>query len=473
MKTMAEMGEKLKVAEKPAFALRGTVLHALLELSKGKPNSSFVRISVVQKIEEMLGISEEDFGKYVSGDLKLRGWVGNCLYYFRHKGLVVSPSPRRFSLTKEGHQKAEANKSSFSFQKSKPPKTLKKKEMPNLKTLTSSDLIEKETFLSLVKRASEEVKEDRFLEADTVGDYLRSFVSRVKGKVEPWGQTELITPGRAAELLETNSINRNLRKSRLDRYIKDMKNGQWKNTGQGIILSVKLPDGSRRLLNGQHTLEAILATEEALEILVVYDVPLENFPFLDQGKERDLSDILSAAGLSYSRELSAMFGKVTEIKEARGKIPDYVGVRCFRIPRTRPEFKRAIKWANENYPECRAAMRLVPNGSFAAPVSTFRALYFLFSKVDQELAENFFRTLINGYGYEGEIEENPIYRLRMSLEHLRLKSQRVRGNRISMAEQVGMTIKAWNAWRKGRVYKNIMFRSNEKIPEIDGFENPK
>ena len=448
--SVGPLAETLRKTDKPIVTLYEPVLRALFELSQ-ESNGGFVRSAVVCKVEEILGVQEEEFGNY-RRETKFRSWVGSCLSRHRKRGLVKSPVPRRFSLTENGEKEARK----IQYEK------ISSKTNP-----VTSFSLEKDLFLKQVSQTLEEMRGKSSGEGN-FPDFLGELNSRLRGREEPWGQTETISPEKAAHLLEYNTNNRGLRRSRLDRYVKDMRSGSWKNTGQGVILSSKLPDGSRRLLNGQHTLEAILVSEKPQEILVVYDVALENFPFLDRGKERDLADILSAAGVRYSREMASMYSKFVEIQAAIGQIPDYDGHQCFRRRNSQVDSREAIKWADENYNGFRNAMKAIPNGTIAAPVSTFRALHFLFAPVDQEAADTFFKILVNGYGYSGE--SDPIYRLRMSLEKMRLRAQRVRGTKISMAQQVGMTIKAWNAIRSGKVYKQMFFRTNERIPFINGLK---
>lgn len=448
--------EALRNKSLPVVSLYSPVLKALLELSLEKEaagqevNGGFVRLSVIEKTQEILGVSEKEFGRYENGEYKFRNWISVCLGRHCKHGLVESKEPRRFRLTKKGLERASRIRFSNKPKVEKPP------------------VVQNADFLNSLQEAVNKLKQDPSFDSNNFSEIFKELVSSVRGEKVPWGQTETITPEKAAQLLEWNQNNRNLRKTRLDRYIKDMKEGSWKNTGQGIVLSKVLPDGSRRLLNGQHTLEAIIVSEIPQEILVVYDVPLENFPFLDKGKERDLADVLSAAGVRNSREIASMYAKLVEIKGSIGKIPDYDGHRCFRRRNTRPDAEMAIRWANENYEGFREAAKAVPNASILSPVSTFRALHFLFAKVDKEKADQFFECLVLGYGYEGETEQNPIYRLRMALERLRLRAEKVKGSKMSMAQQVGMTIKAWNAFLKGKNYKQMFFRTNERISPIQG-----
>ncbi len=104
----------------------------------------------------------------------------------------------------------------------------------------------------------------------------------------------LVTPAMAAAWLKQNIGNRPLKGPTLESYQRDMRNGEWMPTHQGIAFGT-----SGRLIDGQHRLMAIVATGVAVEMLVCSDVPervegkaSKVMDAVDRGATRSIPDIL-------------------------------------------------------------------------------------------------------------------------------------------------------------------------------------
>lgn len=98
---------------------------------------------------------------------------------------------------------------------------------------------------------------------------------------------ELITPNIARELLSGNTGNRKLREGVVKDYARQMKEGKWQESHQGIAIA---PNG--RVLDGQHRLEAIVASGVSIRMNVSRDVPEETFVVIDGGIQRTVADRL-------------------------------------------------------------------------------------------------------------------------------------------------------------------------------------
>ena len=106
-------------------------------------------------------------------------------------------------------------------------------------------------------------------------------------------KAETITPERAGQMLsdttEKGFNNRNKTGSFAKRYAQDMKSGNWHaDTGETIKIDVE-----GRVIDGQHRLEAIQLSEKPQRIWVCRGIETEMFQFIDQGKTRDLKDIMT------------------------------------------------------------------------------------------------------------------------------------------------------------------------------------
>ena len=102
----------------------------------------------------------------------------------------------------------------------------------------------------------------------------------------------LVTPQVAAEMLKHNAGNRRLSMSRVNKYSQDMKLGNWKITHQGIAF-----DNNKRLIDGQHRLEAVVKSGTSIYLNVSHGMGGEVFDVLDTGGNRSKADVLGIAGL--------------------------------------------------------------------------------------------------------------------------------------------------------------------------------
>jgi hypothetical protein len=111
-------------------------------------------------------------------------------------------------------------------------------------------------------------------------------------------QVMFISPSYAKSLLENNKNNRAIRKKVVKKYAKDMTDGNWQLTPQGIILNKQ-----GNLLDGQHRLSAVIEAGVSVPMNVTFDVDAET-PIgimLDVGAKREISDIIGAS----KREVAA------------------------------------------------------------------------------------------------------------------------------------------------------------------------
>ena len=101
----------------------------------------------------------------------------------------------------------------------------------------------------------------------------------------------LVTPEQAAKWLEGNTHNRPLRQGTVDRYTRDMRDGKWRLTHQGIAF-----DDNNTLVDGQHRLWAVLNSEKPIEFIVTRGLDMAAQEFIDGGEKRTTSDVLALRG---------------------------------------------------------------------------------------------------------------------------------------------------------------------------------
>lgn len=105
-----------------------------------------------------------------------------------------------------------------------------------------------------------------------------------------------VTPALAKRWLESNTINRPLRRSVVDGHIQAYMRGEHRLTHQGIAFAE-----TGELLDGQHRLTAIseMPSTFSVDIMVTAGMPREAFDAIDQGLKRSHGDVLRIpAGLA-------------------------------------------------------------------------------------------------------------------------------------------------------------------------------
>src|SRR3569833_3925639 len=111
-----------------------------------------------------------------------------------------------------------------------------------------------------------------------------------------------ITPREAKEWLETKNIHNNRPQSEqtIRKYAQEMKAGRWKLNGESIIFG-----STRRLLNGQHRLKACILANVPFQTVIVKGADDATFDTIDDGKSRNLGDVLAIRGETGAYALAA------------------------------------------------------------------------------------------------------------------------------------------------------------------------
>lgn len=97
---------------------------------------------------------------------------------------------------------------------------------------------------------------------------------------------ELLTPDEAKELLDkTTFVNRNARKSSIDRYARMMHDGDWMDFATMVVI-----DSSGSVIDGQHRLLAQIESGETVGYVVLRGVPTSSYQVIDSGIRRRTYD---------------------------------------------------------------------------------------------------------------------------------------------------------------------------------------
>lgn len=249
-----------------------------------------------------------------------------------------------------------------------------------------------------------------------------------RSKITASHEVELITPKRAAELLTLNLKNRNLRRSVVDRYARDMVSGRWMFDGSPIRISV---DGV--LIDGQHRLTAIIESGVTLPMMVIYDLPGDVRDSIDTGAKRSAGDVLQFNGFPDGSAIAATV-RIVMAREA-----DHTSLSA-------GQFSNASihQWVN-THPEILESAEVYRRAYRSTPgsPSVIAAAHFMCAARDQEAARDFFVTrLIETLGLTAD---DPVRALRV-----RLAQVLGRDSYAVKAEQLRYIILAWNIDRDGR-----------------------
>ena len=99
-------------------------------------------------------------------------------------------------------------------------------------------------------------------------------------------EIELITPEIAKEYMTHNVANRTIKSKHLDEIVRDMKNGNWKLTHQGIAF-----DRKGNLIDGQHRLMGVILSGATVQMMVTRDLDDGAILNIDNGSMRQIGDV--------------------------------------------------------------------------------------------------------------------------------------------------------------------------------------
>lgn len=258
-----------------------------------------------------------------------------------------------------------------------------------------------------------------------------------------------ISPEMAAEwLLVRNTRNRNMKQNLVRDLAEAIVAAGWVVTGETVTF-----DTEGVLSDGQNRLAAIVKAGLPAVTLVVTGVDpaagLHNGALV---AKRTLPDQLTMLGESDCNNLAAALS-VAWMLTTHGEV--HVS------GKTSPRIGQAVAWLDANpglrdsLPFGRKANRAVglPNGAATA-------LHYLFRQVDQADADRFFELLFSGADLSAT---DPILVLRETLTASK-KSVKVNPG-WSRRHKAALTIKAWNAWRRGDEIKALRWRSGGAAQE--------
>jgi hypothetical protein len=246
-------------------------------------------------------------------------------------------------------------------------------------------------------------------------------------------------------MLAGNTHNRRIRRAYVARLAEAIRRGEWELNGEPIQVTA-----GNVLLNGQHRLMAIIQADTGVDAVVVRNLPVESQDTIDTGSRRRLSDVLGLRGEPDANNLAAA---LTLLHRYR------IGAKMDNSGQTAPTPHQALELLDAE-PELREAVRLgrKVNRETRMSATVASVMYHLFAEVDIGDADEFFRLLLVGADLP---PDHPVHRLYTILQ----RAQEDPKYRPSVYTMCAMTIKAFNAWRRGQKIGVLAFRPGGRAPE--------
>lgn len=259
-----------------------------------------------------------------------------------------------------------------------------------------------------------------------------------------------VDPDTAASWLDSMGRNRRLSESNLDSIIMAMREGRWHEDGDPIRFNKE-----GELIDGQHRMHAIIATNLTHRFLVLWGVEETAMTTLNTGKSRSRSDVLTIHDPE-AKDVVALSSAGTIAlrweKGARGN-----SLRNMVV--SNDEFMQFYDDNKDRIIHAKNAGRRVASASRGVTLQAIALCDYLFRALDAEDAEFFWDRVIDGVNLQ---EGSPILTLRRFFES-ESKLQARDNSRADIA--AAYTIKAWNAYREGRDLKLLKFRVGGAKPE--------
>lgn len=259
----------------------------------------------------------------------------------------------------------------------------------------------------------------------------------------------VLSPEKATELLEHNTLNRPLNSQHVQRIARQIVDDKWRFNGDTIKIS-----NSNDVLDGQHRLWAVIEAKKSIETVIVYGIEREAFATIDTlRKPRSGGDTLALCGATRYRNITAASLQWL-LRWQRGILEDY------RAPQNRIE-NSDVELAYANNPQIvRAVERAAKLRGLANP-AIMAFFYYVLTNRSETLAERMMGTLED----PGNVGVNdPFFRLRVyfTADHHKVKDPLV---------TIALAIKAANAAAKSQKVQVLNWRNQgtraEDFPKLD------
>lgn len=252
---------------------------------------------------------------------------------------------------------------------------------------------------------------------------------------------ETITPELAEEWLGKMIQNRPLRNNVVKKYAEDMSNGAW-TLGSG---SVKF-DVEGRLMDGQHTLWAVLESGASIESIVMWNLPIQSLENLDRGVRRNLKDVLHFRKEKNTTQLAAAIN--WDYRFQHGLVRESSAL---------PTVTQALEHLDQNKELGEYVTKSAPiSARYKISRAMVSAMWYEMGRLDVEAADTFFEKILYG---ENLAKTDPCFVMKEYLLN------QMAGAKSHVVQVSALLIKAWNAYRQGRRIERLKWQPTGKNAE--------
>lgn len=268
-----------------------------------------------------------------------------------------------------------------------------------------------------------------------------------------------ITPEMALDWLTTQNKNfRRISEKRVQILAKAIDRGEWELNGETIKFN-----GKNILVDGQHRLSAISRSGKTVQSLVVRNLGTEGYTTVDMGRPKSVGDWLR---FNKEKNVSCLASCMRMLYFHENGILDQT-----RNTDAQPTVAQLLNVLERN-PDLRGAAKAhCQKGDSFLPKNLLTFLFYVVSQASESEEEDasideFFEKLVTGEGVCKTDQTSPIFLLRGRL----IKNFNSTIGKLNTIEKLALVIKSWNAWAKGSIMKNLVYKpSIEEFPKIQGF----
>jgi len=264
-----------------------------------------------------------------------------------------------------------------------------------------------------------------------------------------------VTPEKAMEFLKKNVGNRTLSTAFVLHLSEQMKNGEWKFTGDPIKFSK-----NDELIDGQHRLSSVVMSNTTQEFMITTGLDDDVFDVLDSGKIRTAGDVLSTIGVDNPRKVATVAKFAILYK--RGKYTYFNGGSNTRASKGALVTNQQVRQFVEENPDIAKTVNksIKLNSKFKnISFTVFGGMYYILNEVDPIRCKEFFDKLVTGLNLN---VNDPVYAIRE-------KFIRASANpllKVSVNDAVFYIAKAWCYFKEDKQAKQIRRSKKEGFPQI-------
>lgn len=257
----------------------------------------------------------------------------------------------------------------------------------------------------------------------------------------------LMTPVLAEQYLLANTSGRAMNTKSFDRLVTDMRNGNFKYTGDALKLTVEA-----KLIDGLSRLNAIIKAGVSVEILIATGVPAESRNVINTGRTWRLKDALDDMGVAHATPVASALTSI-QAWERGDHLADPNPFRGTTTNLTSLAFLEAHPHVEQIAIEAAKLSAKLPT----LTTKQVAAFIWAFDQLDRDVRTRFFTKLVNGANTGAG---DPVYQLREIL--IKNDNSLVK---LSNRKVEALTIKAFNAFHANVDIKQLVFVGGGTAPE--------